>query len=100
MRISTISGQALERRAAHPEDASLPDTVLIAQHSPVYTLGTGSTLDNLKFSLEEAPFDVVRTERGGEVTYHGPGQVSVLPLRLRRDRHVCRDTNRDSIGNI
>lgn len=59
----------------HPDGTSHPDVVLMTQHKPVYTLGTGSTLDNLRFSPDQAPFDVVRTERGGEVTYHGPGQV-------------------------
>lgn len=50
--------------------------MLLTQHDAVFTLGTGSTLDNLRFEPDEAPFgDVVRTERGGEVTYHGPGQV-------------------------
>ncbi|CAF1711960.1 unnamed protein product [Brassica napus] len=42
-------------------------------HSPVYTMGTGSSEDYLNFDVQDAPFDVYRTERGGEVTYHGPG---------------------------
>lgn len=67
--------QALGRLTEHPDDLSEPDVVLLTQHDAVLTLGTASTLDNLKFSPGEAPFDVVRTERGGEVTYHGPGQV-------------------------
>lgn len=61
--------------------------MLITQHNPVFTLGTGSTLGNLKFAPEDAPFEVVRTERGGEVTYHGPGQIVLYPiLNLRRYR--------------
>ncbi|CAN0587992.1 unnamed protein product, partial [Laminaria digitata] len=67
--------QALERLTEHPDDLSEPDVVLLTQHDAVFTLGTASTLDNLKFAPDEAPFEVVRTERGGEVTYHGPGQV-------------------------
>ena len=40
------------------------------------TLGKGSTLSNLKFSLSDnKQHNVFRTERGGEVTWHGPGQV-------------------------
>lgn len=51
------------------------DTLIVLQHPPVYTLGTGSHEEYLKFDMKDAPYDVYRTERGGEVTYHGPGQV-------------------------
>eukprot|EP00904_Undaria_pinnatifida_P007640 jgi/Undpi1/4005/HiC_scaffold_16.g07373.m1 len=80
--------QALERLTEYPDDLlSEPDVVLLTQHDAVFTLGTASTLDNLKFAPDEAPFDVVRTERGGEVTYHGPGQMVMYPiLNLRRYR--------------
>jgi lipoyl(octanoyl) transferase len=58
------------------------DCILILQHEPVYTLGTGS---DERFILEDYksdkfPIDVVRIERGGEVTYHGPGQLVVYPI--------------------
>lgn len=80
--------QALAQLAAHPDDLSEPDALLMTQHGAVFTLGTGSTLDNLKFAPDEAPFDVVRTERGGEVTYHGPGQVSEETLSSATKRFV------------
>ncbi|MQL69957.1 hypothetical protein Taro_002262 [Colocasia esculenta] len=67
----------VERRHAlmdRGEDDS--DTLIILQHPPVYTLGTGSLEGNLKFDMKDAPYDVYRTERGGEVTYHGPGQIA------------------------
>jgi lipoyl(octanoyl) transferase len=67
---------AAKRKAA--DDAGLQDTLLLMQHPPVLTLGTGSTLDNVK-SREDPPFELIRTERGGEVTYHGPGQL--VPAR-------------------
>ncbi|CAK9155780.1 unnamed protein product [Ilex paraguariensis] len=54
--------------------------LIILQHHPVYTLGSGSTKDHLNFELKDAPFDVYRTERGGEVTYHGPGQLAMYPI--------------------
>ena len=59
------------------------DCLLLVQHPPVVTLGTGSTPDNLKFdpdSPKNAPFPVHRTERGGEATYHGPGQLVLYPI--------------------
>lgn len=51
------------------------DSLIILQHPSVYTMGTGSSENYLNFDIKNAPFDVYRTERGGEVTYHGPGQV-------------------------
>lgn len=49
--------------------------MIVLQHLPVYTLGTGSSEDYLNFNVADSPYDMYRTERGGEVTYHGPGQV-------------------------
>lgn len=58
-------------------DANLdcPDTLIVLQHHPVYTMGTNGTEEYLNFDLKDSPFPIYRTERGGEVTYHGPGQV-------------------------
>lgn len=56
------------------------DTVLLLQHPPVYTLGAGSTTDHLKFDPASPPHPLHRTERGGEVTYHGPGQLVLYPI--------------------
>ena len=63
------------------------DCLLVVQHPPVVTLGTGSTPDNLKFDPDDpaAPFEVHRTERGGEATYHGPGQIVLYPIVNLRD---------------
>jgi lipoyl(octanoyl) transferase len=67
----------VQARLAHPE---LPDQLLLVEHPPVYTLGTGSSLDNLKFDLNNFSGEIYRTERGGEVTYHCPGQIVVYPI--------------------
>lgn len=66
-----------EKKALIEKNQDCPDTVIILQHNPVYTLGTGSSEEYLNFDIKDAPYDVYRTERGGEVTYHGPGQVLV-----------------------
>lgn len=64
-----------EKRTFIERKEESPDTLIVLQHHPVYTLGTGSSVGYLNFDVEDAPYEVYRTERGGEVTYHGPGQV-------------------------
>lgn len=59
------------------------DALVVAQHPSTYTLGTGSTEDNFKFDAserEERQYQIFRTERGGEVTWHGPGQLVLYPI--------------------
>jgi lipoyl(octanoyl) transferase len=55
------------------------DCVLFLQHDPVYTLGTASDPGFIR-SDQVHMVDVVRMDRGGEVTYHGPGQLVVYPI--------------------
>lgn len=64
------------RQTLAQKDEDNSDMLLVLQHPPVYTLGTGSSEEHLNFDIQDSPYDVYRTERGGEVTYHGPGQVS------------------------
>ena len=72
----------VEQRKKHPQ---LPDILLLLEHPPLYTLGTASSLDFLKFDLENPPYPIHRIERGGEVTHHCPGQLVGYPiLNLRR----------------
>ena len=66
--------------AARVADPMLEDVLLLLEHPPVYTLGTGSTQDFLKFDPENAPYEIHRIERGGEVTYHCPGQLLAYPI--------------------
>lgn len=67
-----------ERSALSGRDEDFSDSLIVLQHRPVYTMGTGSCENYLNFDVNNAPFDLYRTERGGEVTYHGPGQVSLF----------------------
>jgi lipoyl(octanoyl) transferase len=59
---------------------SLNDVLILLEHPPVYTLGTGSSLDFLKFNPQESKFEIYRIERGGEVTYHCPNQLVGYPI--------------------
>lgn len=61
-------------------DPTLEDVLLLLEHPPVYTLGTGSTQDFLKFDPQNAPYEIHCIERGGEVTYHCPGQLVGYPI--------------------
>jgi lipoate-protein ligase B len=65
----------------------IPDTLLLVEHPPVITLGKLAKAVHL---LERRPgIEVVETDRGGDITYHGPGQVVGYPIvdlsGLRRD---------------
>lgn len=55
---------------------SLPDTVLLLEHSPVYTAGKRTELDELPFDGSS----YVETDRGGKITWHGPGQLIGYPI--------------------
>ncbi|CAL4905447.1 unnamed protein product [Urochloa decumbens] len=67
------------------------DTLIALQHPPVYTLGSDSNKEYLHFSKEDAPFEVHQIDRGGEVTYHGPGQLIMYPiLNLRYHKEDVR----------
>jgi lipoyl(octanoyl) transferase len=61
-------------------DPTLADMLVILEHPPVYTLGTGSSLEFLKFDHQQPEHELYRVERGGEVTYHCPGQIVVYPI--------------------
>lgn len=59
------------------------DTLIFVEHDAVLTLGANFHEQNLLLTREgyaERGIDVVRTDRGGDVTYHGPGQLVIYPI--------------------
>ncbi|NEU74251.1 lipoyl(octanoyl) transferase LipB [Hassallia byssoidea VB512170] len=75
----------LNERTSNP---NLDDVLILLEHPPVYTLGQGATTEFLK-DIDKSTHDVHRVERGGEVTYHCPGQLVGYPiLNLQR---YCKD---------
>lgn len=77
--------------AERREQANLEDVLILLEHFPVYTLGTGANQEFIKFNLDKSDDPVYRIERGGEVTYHCPGQLVGYPIlnlrHYRQDLH-------------
>jgi lipoyl(octanoyl) transferase len=69
--------------------ASTPDELWLVEHPPVFTLGLAGREEHV---LDPGAIPVVRIDRGGQVTYHGPGQIVAYPLvDLRRTGYGVKD---------
>src|SRR6202789_4732200 len=72
---------AMEERAAAIAEGGAPELVWLVEHPPIYTAGTSAK----DADLIDARFPVYRAGRGGQFTYHGPGQrVGYVMLDLKR----------------
>jgi lipoyl(octanoyl) transferase len=67
-------------------DAATQDQIWCLQHPPVYTLGLAGKTEHLLRQDTQIP--LVRTDRGGQVTYHGPGQLIAYPLVDFKRMHI------------
>ncbi len=83
-----------ERLVKERQAADIPDTLLLLEHDPVFTLGRNARKENVLLdenALRARGFDVFESGRGGDVTFHGPGQVVGYPIvdlsPDRRDVH-------------
>lgn len=92
-RVSYETAWSLQRRlhSARVADA-IGDTLLFCEHSPVITMGKSGKAHNLLVSKEELQrrgIEYFEVERGGDLTYHGPGQLVGYPIfKLARLREV------------
>lgn len=66
-------------------DASTPDEIWLLQHPPVFTLGQSGDRSHV---LAAGEIPVVKVDRGGQVTYHGPGQLVVYTLLDLKRAHL------------
>jgi lipoyl synthase len=93
-RVSYREAWALQR-AMH--SSSRDDHLLLLEHPHVYTLGKRADMRHVLVPPAEVGAELVRTDRGGDVTYHGPGQlvgypIVSLPAKRGGDRHGMADT--------
>lgn len=65
------------QRFTEERDSSTPDEIWFLEHPPVFTLGLAGKMEHV---LAPGDIPVVHIDRGGQVTYHGPGQLVVYPL--------------------
>ncbi len=92
-RVDYAEALRLQReRVAQRKAAMIPDTLLLLQHPHVYTLGRNAKHEHLLISslrLADLGARVFETDRGGDITYHGPGQLVGYPIldltKHRRD---------------
>jgi len=83
---------ALQHRLVGERAAGrIPDQLLLLEHPPVITLGRRADPSFVRATpdaLQRRGIEVIRTERGGEVTYHGPGQLVAYPILRLADRRL------------
>ncbi|MCC8071692.1 MAG: lipoyl(octanoyl) transferase LipB [Bacteroidales bacterium] len=82
-----------DRLVAASHDGQMLDeeTVFLVEHPPVYTLGRHAHRENVLWSAEHLAregMEVVEIERGGDVTFHGPGQLVVYPIIYLNRHHL------------
>jgi lipoate-protein ligase B len=82
-RVGYLDGWRLQEAVATRLRAGGDERLLLLEHDPVYTIGRRGTTDNLLAApseLRRAGAAVYRVDRGGDITYHGPGQVVGYPV--------------------
>jgi lipoyl(octanoyl) transferase len=89
-----------EQVRARRQAGELPDTLLVLEHPPVYTRGRRSGAEDLPFDegfYRAKGIEVAATDRGGRLTYHGPGQLVGYPIMRIEDVHRFLRTMEEAI---
>ncbi len=89
-----------EQIRARRQTGELPDTLLLLEHSPVYTRGRRTGAEDLPHGeafYRAKSIDIVDTDRGGRLTYHGPGQLVGYPIMRIDDVNRYLRTVEDAI---
>ena len=83
-RVFYTAGLRMQKALAeYVKDAANPDQLVMLSHNPVFTLGRNASTADIHISpefCEQRGVEIHQTDRGGEVTYHGPGQIVVYPI--------------------
>lgn len=82
-RVGYLDGWRLQEAVAARVRAGDIERLLLLEHDPVYTIGRRGTMDHLLVGVDElraAGASVYRVDRGGDITYHGPGQLVGYPI--------------------
>ena len=82
-RVPYADALALQERLVAERAAGAPDRLLLLEHPPVFTLGSAATAENVLWNEAERArrgIELVHIDRGGDVTYHGPGQLVAYPI--------------------
>lgn len=79
----TIAEKIALRKEGNPDGKNPENHLILVEHPPVYTLGKSGKIENLLLSETEcvaAGIDFYRINRGGDITFHGPGQLVMYPI--------------------
>lgn len=90
-RLGTVSYEAgleWQRAAVEAVRGGGTERIAVLEHEPVYTLGARASRSSLRVPESDLPAPLVLASRGGDVTFHGPGQLVVYPVLDLRGRGV------------
>jgi lipoyl(octanoyl) transferase len=94
-------------RDASPHEVPTKNYLLFCEHNPVYTLGKSGSIKNLLLNeegLEAKGIEYFKINRGGDITYHGPGQITGYPIfdleKFKPDLNWYLRTMEDAVINL
>lgn len=82
-RVPYSEALALQERLVAERATGAPDRLLLLEHPPVYTLGSAADASHILWDADECArrgIEIVQIDRGGDVTWHGPGQLVAYPI--------------------